>query len=264
MATGPSLSPRPVSCRHSPRSQSKKDSCDAQLGKPQLLALRKHTALCNGNVRWCNVAFSPVSWKVEPFYVVLSLFDVQNSRKISADFHVDLNHQLVRQMTSGRDSQIKSDGSPVDQRLSGGKLPEGALQYPRQGVFSVTCPHPEIFLVARIEKVLQGGITHCTEPYMKSSDSAKVRQMRSLARPHIIGRKIKSPASFVQMAQKVLKNAKTACGRLGQYRMPFAWAARYEAIYTCTKFAVGGRNDPFSCVWSQDPARLSLNWHAQN
>lgn len=43
-----------------------------------------------------------------------------------------------------------------------------------QGVFSVMCPHPDIFLVARIEKVLQGGITHCAEPYMKSSDSTKV------------------------------------------------------------------------------------------
>lgn len=43
-----------------------------------------------------------------------------------------------------------------------------------QGVFSVTCPHPDIFLVARIEKVLQGGINHCAEPYMKSSDSTKV------------------------------------------------------------------------------------------
>lgn len=29
-----------------------------------------------------------------------------------------------------------------------------------------------------------------------------------------------------QVAQKVLKNAKQACQRLGQYRMPFAWAAR--------------------------------------
>uniref|UniRef100_A0A3Q1I7Y3 Dedicator of cytokinesis 9b n=1 Tax=Anabas testudineus TaxID=64144 RepID=A0A3Q1I7Y3_ANATE len=149
---------------------------------------------------------------VEPFYVVLSLFDVQNSRKISADFHMDLNHPLVRQMTSG----------------SAG-FPEDALQYPRQGVFSVTCPHPEIFLVARIEKVLQGGITHCTEPYMKSSDSAK-------------------------MAQKVLKNAKTACSRLGQYRMPFAWAARpvfKDASGTLDK------STRFSALYRQDSSKLS-------
>lgn len=114
--------------------------------------------------------------------MVLSLFDVQNSRKISADFHVDLNHPLVRQMTSGSRSgqDLHINGSGGDGHLAGHRqgsgLPVGALQYPRQGVFSVTCPHPEIFLVARIEKVLQGGITHCTEPYMKSSDSAKVQQ----------------------------------------------------------------------------------------
>uniref|UniRef100_A0A671Z242 Dedicator of cytokinesis 9b n=1 Tax=Sparus aurata TaxID=8175 RepID=A0A671Z242_SPAAU len=171
---------------------------------------------------------------VEPFYVVLSFFDVQNSRKISADFHVDLNHPLVRQMTSGSSSGTdlhingSGDGS-LDSQWQASGLPEGALQYPKQGVFSVTCPHPEIFLVARIEKVLQGGITHCTEPYMKSSDSAK-------------------------MAQKVLKNAKTACSRLGQYRMPFAWAARpvfKDASGTLDK---GAR---FSALYRQDSSKLS-------
>uniref|UniRef100_A0A673BK88 Dedicator of cytokinesis 9b n=1 Tax=Sphaeramia orbicularis TaxID=375764 RepID=A0A673BK88_9TELE len=169
---------------------------------------------------------------VEPFYVVLSLFDVQNSRKISADFHVDLNHPLVRQMTvgssSGQDAQINGSSGKDPQRLTD-VLPEEALQYPRQGVFSVTCPHPEIFLVARIEKVLQGGITHCTEPYMKNSDSTK-------------------------MAQKVLKNAKTACSRLGQYRMPFAWAARpvfKDASGTLDKSA------RFSALYRQDSSKLS-------
>ncbi|XP_028427779.1 dedicator of cytokinesis protein 9 isoform X8 [Perca flavescens] len=171
---------------------------------------------------------------VEPFYVVLSLFDVQNGRKISADFHVDLNHPLVRKMTSGSSSRqdLHINGScdgPLAGLRQGSGLPVGALQYPRQGVFSVTCPHPEIFLVARIEKVLQGGITHCTEPYMKSSDSAK-------------------------MAQKVLKNAKTACSRLGQYRMPFAWAAR-----PVFKDASGSldKSSRFSALYRQDSSKLS-------
>lgn len=43
-----------------------------------------------------------------------------------------------------------------------------------QGVFSVTNPHADIFLVVRVEKVLQNGITHCAEPYIKSSDINKV------------------------------------------------------------------------------------------
>lgn len=44
-----------------------------------------------------------------------------------------------------------------------------------QGIFSVTNPHADIFLVARVEKVLQNGITHCSEPYIKTSDINKVR-----------------------------------------------------------------------------------------
>uniref|UniRef100_A0A8C2ZWK5 Dedicator of cytokinesis 9 n=1 Tax=Cyclopterus lumpus TaxID=8103 RepID=A0A8C2ZWK5_CYCLU len=168
---------------------------------------------------------------VEPFYVTLSLFDIQNGRKISSDFHVDLNHLSVRGMVPSNASQYMNGGGdthPEGQRLVHG-VPEAAMQYPRQGVFSVTCPHPDIFLVARIEKVLQGGINHCAEPYMKSSDSTKV-------------------------AQKVLKNAKLACGRLGHYRMPFAWAARplfKDASGTLDKSA------RFSALYRQDNNKLS-------
>nr|XP_020657235.1 dedicator of cytokinesis protein 9 isoform X5 [Pogona vitticeps] len=165
---------------------------------------------------------------VEPFFISLSLFDIKHNQKISSDFHVDLNHSTVRHMLPDSSQQFLNGSSDCLHRIHD-IVPESILQYPKQGVFSVTCPHPDIFLVARIEKVLQGSITHCAEPYMKSSDSSKV-------------------------AQKVLKNAKQACQRLGQYRMPFAWAAR-----TLFKDASGtlDKNARFSALYKQDSNKLS-------
>ncbi|CAB1351633.1 unnamed protein product [Coregonus sp. 'balchen'] len=164
---------------------------------------------------------------VEPFFISLALFDVSKSCKISSDFHVDLNPPCVREMLTdtsplsptsegggggggvngggvnggGVNGGVNSDtgkgnGLPILQRVS-----ESLLQFPTQGIFSVTNPHADIFLVARVEKVLQNGITYCAEPYIKTSDINKT-------------------------AQKVLKAAKQTCQRLGQYRMPFAWAAK--------------------------------------
>ncbi|KAF4109275.1 hypothetical protein G5714_010348 [Onychostoma macrolepis] len=168
---------------------------------------------------------------VEPFFVSLSLFDIQSGRKISSDFHVDMNHPSVKVLlpTSGAHNSTAVPDSPQAAQLTANSLTESAIQFPRQGVFSVTCPHPDIFLVARIEKILQGGIAHCAEPYMKNSDSAKA-------------------------AQKVLKNAKMACNRLGHYRMPFAWAARplfKDASGTLDKSA------RFSALYRQDGNKLS-------
>lgn len=70
-----------------------------------------------------------------------------------------------------------------------------------EAVFSVTQPHEDVYLVARLEKVLQGGITACAEPYMKLNDVAKT-------------------------TQKISQQVQLLCGRLGNYHMPFAWAAR--------------------------------------
>uniref|UniRef100_A0A8C2JJW2 Dedicator of cytokinesis 9 n=1 Tax=Cyprinus carpio TaxID=7962 RepID=A0A8C2JJW2_CYPCA len=161
---------------------------------------------------------------VEPFFVSLSLFDIQSGRKISSDFHVDMNHPSVKALLppSGAQNSTAAPGSPQAAHPTASSLTDS-------GVFSVTCPHPDVFLVARIEKVLQGGIAHCAEPYMKNSDSAKA-------------------------AQKVLKNAKMACSRLGQYRMPFAWAARplfKDASGTVDKSA------RFSALYRQDGNKLS-------
>ena len=74
-----------------------------------------------------------------------------------------------------------------------------------QAVFSITNLHPEVYLVIRIEKVLQGSIGSCVEPYLKSGDTKKA-------------------------AQKAHKLAEICCRSLGQYVMPFAWTARLVVV----------------------------------
>uniref|UniRef100_A0A4W6D5C7 Dedicator of cytokinesis 11 n=1 Tax=Lates calcarifer TaxID=8187 RepID=A0A4W6D5C7_LATCA len=163
---------------------------------------------------------------VEPFFISLALFDVSKSCKISADFHIDLNPPCVREMLTDASDSGKGNGLPVLQRVS-----EALLRFPTQGIFSVTNPHADIFLVARVEKVLQNGITHCAEPYIKTSDINKT-------------------------AQKVLKAAKQTCQRLGQYRMPFAWAAKQVFKDAQGSLDMDGK---FSPLYRQDSGKISTD-----
>ncbi|XP_053894876.1 dedicator of cytokinesis protein 11 isoform X1 [Malaclemys terrapin pileata] len=169
---------------------------------------------------------------VEPFFISLALFDVKNNCKISADFHVDLNPPSVREMLLGSSTQAAGDSHPkgtsTNEHLIHG-IAESHLRYIKQGVFSVANPHVEIFLVARVEKVLQGSITHCVDPYIKNSDTVKT-------------------------AQKVHKLAKQVCSRLGQYRMPFAWVARPVFKDSQGTLDLDGK---FSPLYKQDSGKLS-------
>lgn len=69
-----------------------------------------------------------------------------------------------------------------------------------QGIFSVARRHSEIFLVARVEKVLQGSLSQCLEPYLKGQDR--------------------------KLALKVHMAMKQHCAAIGHYHMPFAWSAK--------------------------------------
>ncbi|XP_077970747.1 dedicator of cytokinesis protein 9-like isoform X3 [Styela clava] len=152
---------------------------------------------------------------VEPFFVTLCLYDVAQMKKISADVHVDLNHDLVRKMIPERELSSRKASSPsgsirttsdIDESKTGepilNMIKKQWIAHPKNCVFNVSKPHPDIYLVVRIEKVLQGSIKSCTQPYMKSDGDIN------------------------KTAMKVLKHAKVACQRLGQYRMPFAWTAK--------------------------------------
>uniref|UniRef100_A0A8C6W0M9 Dedicator of cytokinesis 11 n=1 Tax=Nothobranchius furzeri TaxID=105023 RepID=A0A8C6W0M9_NOTFU len=158
---------------------------------------------------------------LEPFFVSLALFDISKNCKISADFHVDLNPPCVREMLTDTSGEVMVNGDS-------GK--RNGLPVLQRGIFSVTNPHADIFLVARVEKVLQNGITHCAEPYMKTPDT--------------------------KAGQKVLKAAKQTCQRLGRYRMPFAWAAKQVFKDAQGSLDMDGK---FSPLYRQDSSKISTD-----
>ncbi|KAB0392742.1 hypothetical protein E2I00_011956, partial [Balaenoptera physalus] len=112
--------------------------------------------------------------EIEPIFGILALYDVREKKKISENFYFDLNSDSMKGL-------LRAHGThPAISTLA------------RSAIFSVTYPSPDIFLVIKLEKVLQqGDISECCEPYMvmKEVDTAKF------------------------------------CTRLGRYRMPFAWTA---------------------------------------
>lgn len=143
--------------------------------------------------------------QVEPYLTTLALFDTKQgqTRKLTENFHFDVNHPQVRnmlppsyQMTNGVQCAADNLLTPEFQQI-----PNEWIKYPRQAIFSVNNPHSEIYLVVRIDKILQGGICQTTEPYIRST---------------------KDP----RLGLKIHKQVKTCSQRLGNYRMPFAWAAR--------------------------------------
>uniref|UniRef100_A0A8C4IME4 Dedicator of cytokinesis 7 n=1 Tax=Dicentrarchus labrax TaxID=13489 RepID=A0A8C4IME4_DICLA len=126
--------------------------------------------------------------EIEPIFASLALYDVKEKKKISENFFFDLNSE-----------QTKSMLRPHIQTAAISTLA-------RSAIFSITYPSQDVFLVIKLEKVLQqGDIGECAEPYMvfKESDAAKNKEK----------------------LEKLRGQSEQFCQRLGRYRMPFAWTA---------------------------------------
>ncbi|XP_020563932.1 dedicator of cytokinesis protein 10 isoform X5 [Oryzias latipes] len=215
---------------------------EEKLGRRFMITCKSLNLMLQGCVT--ETENGPVT-NIEPFFVSLALLDVREGRRVSADFHVDLNHEAVRQMIGGCNSATGSSGPGVGSQENGLCSPaerkpgdchlelelEHWLCYPKQAIFSVTNPNTDIVMVAKIEKVLMGNITCGTEPYIKNTDSSKT-------------------------VQKIIKSNKQFCSKLGKYRMPFAWSVRY--VFKDNHGTLD-RESRFSPLFKQESNKISTD-----
>lgn len=158
--------------------------------------------------------------QAEPYFTSLALYDAKNGRKLTENFYFDLNSEHVKDMIvtnpngptlNGQASETKGINGTSDEKSEAlqyqalpkefDALPVDWLTRPKQAILSVNAPHPDVFLVVKIEKILQGGINNTSEAYVKAGKDPK-------------------------MGQKLNKNVRLYSQKIGHYRMPFAWAAR--------------------------------------
>lgn len=139
--------------------------------------------------------------EIEPIFASMALYDAREKKKISENFYFDLNSESLKRMLSGHISY--ADPSTLA----------------RSAVFEISQPSHDLFLVIRLEKVLQGDSRDSVEPYLKDKeDKDKFRD-------------------------KMKSSAADYCERLGKYRMPFAWTAIYlNNIFNGESFDVSDRD----------------------
>lgn len=200
---------------------------------------------------------------------MFALFDVRNNQKISENFYCIPNHDIfsnqINKKTKSTSKISRSKESSISQNCSSNSVfsvnghyfsnvnelvnssdivKRECSKVIRRCLFNVVDVHDEIYLVARIEKCLDGSSFHsAVQPYLTQSQNENHR--------------IKTAIKVHKKTQQLIKT------KLANYRQPFAWAAR--PLYKKSTFKENGQlksryeldKDQIFSVYEQDAQSLS-------
>ncbi|KAL6064625.1 Dedicator of cytokinesis protein 9 [Balamuthia mandrillaris] len=155
------------------------------LGRAQATIPAKPFSDVQRGIRKIMVTPKSISFSLgdlEPVFGILAVYSMTNKRRISENYYFNVNSS-------------ESNGLIAEHN-------EDAVKGPiaKSAIFSISSPSEDCYLVLRIEKVLQGEIEACTEPYIKY-ETLKDKDKERLE-----------------------AQAKDACKRLGSFRQPMAWS----------------------------------------
>ncbi|CAF0781521.1 unnamed protein product [Didymodactylos carnosus] len=133
----------------------------------------------------------------EPFYLIFSLYDVKQHRKISENFYWNINERH------------SSETEDIPYFFTKNNIQNQLLNL-NETLFSIKQPSDSIFLIVRVEKLLQGAISDQVEPYLISESNSE------------------------KQAQKIYQQTQKYKQKFGEkFLMPFAWG--FKSLFkACT------------------------------
>ncbi|KAG7311678.1 hypothetical protein JYU34_002731 [Plutella xylostella] len=168
--------------------------------------------------------------QVEPYFTSLALYDARSGKKLTENFHFDLNHDAVKDLVKENEcTKSLVENFSYDVKLDVKQISDEWFRSKRQVQLSINNPHPDLFIVVRIDKILQGHVNQVMEPYLKAT---------------------KDP----RLGLKVHKTVQAYANRVGSYKMPFAWAAKpLFRLYSNDL----DTSPEFPAIYRQEPNKMS-------
>ena len=163
--------------------------------------------------------------QVEPLFTTVAIYDMKKG-KITEEFKFDINDVVNKKMLP-RENQDENENSETKEFTN-----EWILN-PKSGIFNVSKPNSDMYLVMRIEKIFSGSIQSTSEAYVKS---------------------IQNGGLGGKLGNKLHKSTKEFCQKISNlYRMPFAFS-----ISKCL-FKDGNLDttNEFGSIYRQDGNKLS-------